>query len=183
MALDAIQKLGDVVTDPFAPQAGDARFPGQPLPYGASSYTGQPADPPAGDWKSAYQAGGLSGGPRGQFGGGPIPPPPQNGMGTASLVCSLVGLLVPFILPVLAIVLGLVGCGRAKGGRATNKGMAITGIVIGVLVLGIDIYGVERLLSTPAHEQFVDCKAAAADQKAYDLCYQQYGERVGGGQP
>ncbi|KOU00533.1 hypothetical protein ADK86_14175 [Streptomyces sp. NRRL F-5755] len=78
----------------------------------------------------------------------PMGMPPQqaarNGLGIAALVLGLIGLLsglIPLffwlagILGLLALIFGLVGLGRAKRGQATNKGVAITGTIFGVLAL------------------------------------------------
>lgn len=59
-------------------------------------------------------------------------PPPGNGMATASMVLGLVGFCVPVVCGVIAIILGLVGLGRAKK-IGVGKGMAIVGIILGVL--------------------------------------------------
>ncbi|WP_156037732.1 DUF4190 domain-containing protein, partial [Glycomyces tenuis] len=67
---------------------------------------------------------------------------PRNGLGTAALVCGIVALalaLIPALnlftwpLGVLAIVFGAVGWGRVNKGQATNKGQAITGLVLGIV--------------------------------------------------
>lgn len=79
--------------------------------------------------------------------GYPVPPPPppaQNGMGIASFVLGLLGLLTSFIpvvgvvawpMVIIGLVLGFVALGKAGRGRATNKGMAIAGIVLSALGL------------------------------------------------
>lgn len=75
------------------------------------------------------------------------PPPPKqlkNGLGIASLVIAIVGLLsvwvpivniVSIVLGVVALVIGFVGRGRAKRGAADNGGVAIAGIVLGALAI------------------------------------------------
>jgi len=69
---------------------------------------------------------------------------PRNGVGTAGFVLGLLGFLFSFIpivgmiawpLVVLGLVLGLVGLNNANKGRATNKGLAIAGVVLSVLGL------------------------------------------------
>ncbi|MFC5721111.1 DUF4190 domain-containing protein [Streptomyces gamaensis] len=76
--------------------------------------------------------------------GGPVPVPPRNGMGTAGLVCGIVGLVLSFMWPfwffafvlaVLAIVFGAVGRSRAKKGQATNRGVATSGLVLGIVAV------------------------------------------------
>ncbi|GAA3396290.1 DUF4190 domain-containing protein [Streptomyces roseoviridis] len=78
--------------------------------------------------------------------GAPQPPyaQPQNGIGITALVLGIVGLvsgIIPFlfwlgaILGVLAVVFGIIGAARAGKGLATNKGMAVTGAVLGGVAL------------------------------------------------
>lgn len=66
----------------------------------------------------------------------------RNGMGTAAFVVGLIGLLIaiiPFLgiaafpLAVLAIVFGMIGAFRADRGEANNRGMAMAGLVLGIL--------------------------------------------------
>jgi hypothetical protein len=68
----------------------------------------------------------------------PPPSPPQNGFGTAAFVLGLLGLLFSFIpiigviawpLVLLALVFGGIGIAKAGSGRATNRGLAIAGLV------------------------------------------------------
>lgn len=73
----------------------------------------------------------------------PAPPAPKNGLGTASLVLGIIGLIfavIPvvglfFAIPLgtLALIFGAVGVVRASKGKATNKGVSIAGLVLGVL--------------------------------------------------
>ncbi|HEV2784712.1 MAG TPA: DUF4190 domain-containing protein [Actinophytocola sp.] len=72
----------------------------------------------------------------------------ENGLGTAGFVLGLVGLVfspVPLIgvvawpLVILGLILSLVGLGRANKGRATNKGLAVAGVVLSALGLAICI--------------------------------------------
>lgn len=65
---------------------------------------------------------------------------PRNGMGTASLVMGILGIVIlPIVFSVLAIIFGSVGIGRANRGEATNKGAATAGVVLGIIgiVLGL----------------------------------------------
>ena len=84
---------------------------------------------------------------QGGYGAPPVYPYPQayaplpsNGMGTASLVLGLIGLLFSFIpiigliswiLTPLAIVFGIIGVAKARA----PKGMATAGLIMGVLGL------------------------------------------------
>lgn len=58
---------------------------------------------------------------------------PQNGMGTAALVLGLIGLPFGCIFGILAIIFGAVGMQRANAGLATNRGVAMAGLVIGIV--------------------------------------------------
>jgi uncharacterized protein DUF4352 len=78
------------------------------------------------------------------YGGYPPPRPPQNGLGTAGFVLGLIGLLFSFIpvigviawpLVLIGLVLAGIGLSRARRGRATNKGLAIAGLVCASLGL------------------------------------------------
>ncbi|MET9290553.1 DUF4190 domain-containing protein [Streptomyces sp. NPDC003077] len=88
------------------------------------------------------------------------PPPPQmgmpapqaarNGLGIAALILGIIGAvfgLIPLffwlagILGLLALIFGLVGMGRAKRGQATNKGVAITGTILGAISLILAVVG------------------------------------------
>lgn len=68
-------------------------------------------------------------------------PQPQNGLGTAALVLGIIGAALffaiwpPVILGVLAIVFGAVGLGRVKRGAATNRGVAMAGLVLGIVAV------------------------------------------------
>ncbi|UOZ04285.1 DUF4190 domain-containing protein [Amycolatopsis sp. WQ 127309] len=74
----------------------------------------------------------------------PVAQPPRNGLGTAGFVLGLVGLIfspIPIIglvawpLVIIGLVLSFLGLGRANKGVATNKGLAIAGIVLSAIGL------------------------------------------------
>ena len=90
----------------------------------------------------------------GGYGGGFGPRPDEKnslggwalGLGIASLVCCSIVTGIP------AIIVGYLGMQAANEGRATNKGMSIAGIALGILsiVLAIVFYATglsERLVS------------------------------------
>jgi hypothetical protein len=93
----------------------------------------------------------------------PQPPPPAtpqprrgNGLAVAALVLGIVGAvfglipLTPFFIAgvcgVLAVVFGIVGMRKAKG--APHKGMALAGFILGVLVIGLGVWGVAHAATT-----------------------------------
>lgn len=61
---------------------------------------------------------------------------PKNGMGVASLVLGILGvipLVFPIVMSILAIIFGGIGRSRATRGEATNKGVATAGLVLGII--------------------------------------------------
>lgn len=72
--------------------------------------------------------------------GYPQPPPRQsNGLAIASLVCGIIGcLFFGIILGPLAVIFGAVGLSRANRG-ASGKGMAIAGLILGVIATVVAI--------------------------------------------
>ncbi|MFF1963727.1 DUF4190 domain-containing protein [Streptomyces sp. NPDC058232] len=122
---------GEVPPPPIAPNG-----PGQQVPPAAGQY-GYPAAPPP-------QYGGYPGYPgygQAPWGG----PGPANGLGIASMVLGIIAVIgfcmwgLGVVLGVLALILGLIGRGRAKRGEATNGGMALAGVILGSI--GIVISG------------------------------------------
>jgi thiol:disulfide interchange protein len=70
-------------------------------------------------------------------GGGP---PRRSGKALASVICGVLGLfLIPLVLPVAAIVLGVMARREIEGahGRVTGIGMAMAGILLGATGVAI----------------------------------------------
>ncbi|MEV7567776.1 DUF4190 domain-containing protein [Streptomyces tanashiensis] len=74
----------------------------------------------------------------------------RNGLGTAALILGIIGTLsglIPLffwlagILGLIALILGLVGKGRVKRGEANNKGVALTGAILGLASLVLSVVG------------------------------------------
>ncbi|MFF4170928.1 DUF4190 domain-containing protein [Streptomyces sp. NPDC001744] len=74
----------------------------------------------------------------------------RNGLGTAALILGIIGTLsglVPLlfwlagILGLIALILGFVGKGRVKRGEANNKGVALTGALLGLAALILSVVG------------------------------------------
>jgi hypothetical protein len=148
--------------DPFATPSGD---PSQP----AAGY-GQQSPPPAYGQQPAY----------GQPGDGRSM---KNGLGTAALVLGVLSLLTWFfliggLLGVAAIVLGVMALARVKRGEASNRGMALTGIitgVLGVLLTILVIAGVAALFNSGDFGSLNEClQEAGNDQSAIDDCSRQF---------
>jgi uncharacterized membrane protein len=78
------------------------------------------------------------------------PAGPRNGLGVASLVLAIVGLLSVWsvvggiTLGIVGAVLGVVGWRRVRRGEADNGGIAIAGIVLGVMavIVGLAFAGI-----------------------------------------
>jgi len=68
-------------------------------------------------------------------------PTPSNGMGVTGLVTGIIGAclawvpVLGFLLGVLGVVFGGIGWFYATQGRATNKGMAVAGVVLGIFAV------------------------------------------------
>ncbi|MEV5192678.1 DUF4190 domain-containing protein [Streptomyces clavifer] len=151
----------------FGPPQADV-----PPPPVAPNGPGGPATPPAGQYgypapaPPAVPYGGYPGYPG--YGGQPAwgGQAPANGLGTAAMVLGIIAVVgfclygVNIILGILALIFGIIGLGRAKRGEATNRGMAIAGIILGSVgvVLGSVILGVIIWAATNAEsdEDFGD---------------------------
>jgi hypothetical protein len=101
--------------------------------------------------------------------------PPKNGLGIAALVLGILSIpLGVFFFPVgillglLAIIFGAVGIGRAKKGRATNRGVAIAGLITGLigaaigivfLVVFVNVFSdcTDELSGTPTSQELQEC--------------------------
>jgi hypothetical protein len=113
------------------------------------------------------------------------PTAPKNGMGIASLVTAIIGLFTVFgglLLGVVAIILGFIGWRRAKQGEATNGGVAIAGIVLGILGVIVSIVAIVLAVSffnEVGGTDYIDCLSkAGSDQDAMQQCADQFQEHV-----
>ncbi|MEU7485765.1 DUF4190 domain-containing protein [Streptomyces sp. NPDC042319] len=82
--------------------------------------------------------------------GAPAPQTARNGLGVAALVLGVIGVLsglIPLLfwlagtLGLLALIFGLVGRGRVKRGQATNKGVALAGLLLGIAAMVVAVIG------------------------------------------
>jgi hypothetical protein len=118
----------------------------------------------------------------------PPPTAPKNGLGIAALVVAIIGLVLCWtvaggvILGFAAIILGFVARGRVKRGQATNGGVAIAGIVLGVLAILVALvfipiwYG---MFNEVGGSDYVDCVSKAEqDGAAIQKCADQFRDRV-----
>jgi membrane-bound ClpP family serine protease len=120
-------------------------------------------------------------------------PAPRNGLGLSALILGVIAILTCWIVigglfGLIAIVLGVLGASRARRGRATNRGVAIAGIVTGalglVVAIVIVVIGGTAFFSLGG-SQAVDCvNQANGDQAKIQQCAQQVQQQVqqqGGG--
>jgi len=86
------------------------------------------------------------------------------------------------MLGLIAVVLGIIGSGRAKRGQASGRGLAITGIVTGLLgiagavaiiALGVSIYNSDEA------QGLRDCLEQADTQDAIAQCEKEFQDQVG----
>jgi len=69
-------------------------------------------------------------------------PAPENGPGTTALVTGILGLLCCGLLSIVAIVTGRKGMALADAGRASNRGSAQAGMILGWIGVALWIVGV-----------------------------------------
>lgn len=171
--------------DPFStPSEGS-----QPAGFGAPGSPGGYGAPGEGGSPGGYGTPGGYGSPAGYGGHGQPQGSPKNGFGTAALVLGILGLLTSLffggiVFGIPAIVLGALGRGRANRREATNGGMAVAGLVLGVVSLlitaAIIAFGVS-LLNSDTGRDYQDClRDAAGDQAASEQCARQFSEQIGG---
>ncbi|MEU7280013.1 DUF4190 domain-containing protein [Streptomyces sp. NPDC045431] len=112
---------------------------------------------------------------------------PGRGMAIAALVTGVLSLLLFWLwfvgvpLAIAAIVLGVIAMRRARQGRATGKGMAITGLVLGSLaVVGTAILiavGVS-ILNSDSGRDFQACVDKAQTESARQECADDFGREL-----
>jgi predicted PurR-regulated permease PerM len=135
--------------------------------------------PPAYDGGSGYS---------GQ-GGGTLTAP-RNGFGIAALVLGILALVLCWtaiggiVLGVLAVIFAILGIRRANRQEATNKGMAISGLVTGVIgliiaVVLIVILGSFWSVLKGSVSDYTHClQQAGQNQAAQQQCRDQYNQQV-----
>lgn len=176
--------------DPFStpPQGPGGTPPGYGAPAGQPPGYGAPSGPPGGHDAPPAGPGAYGQQPFGTapgFGAGP-----RNGFGTAALVLGILSIVTcvtvvgGVLLGLLAVVFGVLGRGRAKKGLASNGGLAVTGLILGVvgLVLSIVIaVAVGSLLSRGDFGSLTEClEQAGDDQSAIDECSAEFEDSVTG---
>ncbi|MFF6834954.1 DUF4190 domain-containing protein [Streptomyces sp. NPDC012438] len=125
---------GDVPPPPVAP-GGPAAAPGA---YGYPAHTSGGYGYPTAPTPVTTSGYGYPGYP-GHAGQPGWQQPPSNGTGTAAMVLGIISVAgfclygLGALLGILALILGIVGVKKAGRGEATNRGMAVAGIVLGAI--------------------------------------------------
>ncbi len=162
-------------------------------PFGTPPQGSQPGGTP-GYGAPGQQPGQPGYGATPPSGGYGAPPPgsgaaPRNGLGIAALVLGLLALFSSWtvvggiLFGLLAIVLGVIGRGRAKRGEANNGGLALAGIILGALGLLISIgiiAGLASLLGSDTVQDLQDCIEQAATDAEVQQCQTDLQEDLGG---
>lgn len=153
---------------------GDPRNGGPNLPLG-----GYGQDP-------AGLGPGYSQGP----GYGAPPMQPRNGFGIAALVLGLLAVVLSWtiigggVFGILALVFGLLGRARAKRGEATNGGISVAGVILGLIglliAIGLIVFGVS-VLNSPAGRSYQQCvQQSDGDPTKIQQCASEFGRQAGG---
>jgi hypothetical protein len=175
------------------PYAAPPTAPAYPNPYQATPPSGgyPPAPPqPQAGYPPPHPYSGYP--PPQPYSGYPQPGSgPKNGLGTASLVLAVLALLscwipvfgiVGIILGLIALVLGLIGRGRAKRGSATNGGVALAGVLLGGLavLVGAAVLAVLGIFwKDIGGDDLVSClQKAGSDTTKQQQCQQQFQQHV-----
>lgn len=155
--------------DPYA-----APPPGNPY---APPPPGAPPPPPQQWGTPPPQAGGPPQGwapdaaPAYGYGYPPAAAPPANGLGTAGFVLAIVGLVLCWIpglgavIAAVGVVLSAVGLSRARKGRATNRGLALAGVLVASLALVIGV-----VVTAYVVDKVAECDSESLTQAELDAC-------------
>ncbi|MFJ3952501.1 DUF4352 domain-containing protein [Streptomyces sp. Je 1-4] len=156
------------------PTPPDGKQPGDQTPDDHNPWSPPPPGPPSTRWEPYPMA--------------PIPgSQARNGMGITALVLGIVGIVLGLLIilfwmswlpALLAVIFGSVGLSHARTGRATNKAMALTGVILGgaglLAALGGGIFTVTvvKKVADSARAKVKEVKASAsASEKARHLSF------------
>ena len=163
---------------PYPPSAYPPS-PYPPSPYPPSAYPPHEYLPPG-----TYSPPGIYPPPPYPGYAAPLPAAPRNGLATGAIIASVLSLPAAFtvfggfILAIAGIILGVMGYNRARRGEATNPGVAIASIVLGVLgiilsaaLIALGVWGFLKV----GGGDYVDCiRQAGSDTAAKIQCEEQF---------
>jgi cobalamin synthase len=160
------------MSEPDRPQTPPPSQPVPPPPPQYGAYPGSYPPPP----------------PQPYSGFTPPPTAPRNGLDVAALVLAIIALVFCWsvvggvILGLCAVIIGFVARGRVKRREATNGGVAIAGIVLGILAIVVSLIFIPIWIGV-FHEvggsDYVDCLSKAGnDEQAIQRCADQFRNRV-----
>ena len=159
--------------------------PSGPGGYGPGGY--RPDSYPPGPYPPGPYPGAYPPAPYGDYYQGP-PPAPKNGLGVAALVVAIIALIGSFsvvggiLLGIVAVILGFIGRGRAKSGEATNGGVALAGIILGVvsIIAGLAFIAIwVSLFKEVGATDYFDClQQAGQDRLAVQQCSDEFRQSV-----
>ena len=171
---------------------GDGGWPGQPPNPGGSP---PPPPPPAGyppqppQWGAPPPGYGQQPWAQSPYGGTPYGqrPPKKNGIGVAALVLGVLSILGGFfvagaVLGIVAIILGVVGMQRANRGEADNKGMAVAGLItgiIGVIISALFLVLYIAVWNSSDFDNYRDCLEQAETDQDIDDCADEFADDLG----
>lgn len=110
-----------------------------------------------------------------------------NAMAIAALVLGIGAILLfwtvfgGIVLGLLAVIFGIIGARKARGGRAPHGKMAIIGAVLGALGLvasGVIIAIGASVLNSDEFKNFDDCVQNAKTQSERDACAEDFGRDI-----
>src|ERR1700694_276214 len=162
---------GGPQTPPGAPGAYPP--PPPPQPYSSGQYPGSYPPPPPVPYAGFTP---------------PAPAGPKNGLGIAALVIAIVALVSVWsvfggvILGRVAVIIGFAARGRVKRGEATNGGVAIAGIVLGLLAIVVGLVFIPiwiNVFKDVGGNDYVNCiSKAGSDANAVQKCADEFRNRI-----
>ena len=175
---DVFARPADGAGPPPPPTWGSGQAPGSDRPPTGQPEYGQPGYGQPGYAQPQYGQPGHGQPQYGQpgYGGGwPTSPvaAPRNGLGTAALVLGVLSIPLAFVvigglLGIVGLVLGVMALRRVARGLATNRGMAIAGIVLSVLGILLSLFIVSSVALFS--RDVVDCAQQYTSQEEINRC-------------
>ena len=161
---------------PSSPNAGSSSY-GQPAGSG-QPWDAKPQQPHTQQFPAqGHPQQGYQNAPAGYDQGAPAK---SNGLGVAALVLGILSIPAAFFVGIglvfglLAIIFGIIGLRRVKARRADNKGMAIAGLVTGIVGALLSIVVIALLVFVTNTTE--DCRNefnSTGDQAQFDRCVEE----------